>query len=263
MFRRLRSFPVESLVAMLFALTLLACGNRSTSEGRTLAATGDSSPFVPRWELVHAAPTIDAAALNQNGTEGWAFTALGSILHFQNRRWAPIKSMISNDTDAQPANVALSADGTIAWALGTSALEWKDRRWQSDMTPPSAIHRNFLALRLRDDGREGWALSDTLSPWHLSNEHWEQLGGSRFPFAISTTAVDISPSGRIWAIGTPKTGAVGKRLPLTLLSMVDGKLQPTAAPLPTSIDEAAKSGPRADPGSPTSMEEPGPPIPSL
>jgi hypothetical protein len=190
-------------------------GCQADPRGRPLilTAVGTTPAFVSRWELVHETPALAEAALNEDGTEGWAVGAAGVILHFKDGRWEKAQSPASlGQVDLK--HVALSRDGKSGWAVGDQNvwLKLQDGKWAIEHQAPSGSSVLPAALGVRNDGSGGWAFGWHGQAWHLVNGRWlHQIIGTRLfpdgelasgidPYTVA--AVAVSEDGRTaWAVG--------------------------------------------------------------
>jgi hypothetical protein len=169
--------------------------------------------LVSRWELVHETPSLAEAALNEDGTEGWAVGAAGVILHFKDGRWEKGQSPASlGQVDLK--HVALSRDGKRGWAVGDQDvwLKLQDGKWAIEQEAQSDSFVLPPALGIRDDGSEGWAIGRLGQAFHLVNGRWlhqiiatQVSRGGEFASGIdpdTVAAVAVSEDGRTaWAVG--------------------------------------------------------------
>src|ERR1700726_42641 len=197
----------------LLAVALVGCGIGQPEKTLSLTVTADA-PYavVPRWELVHETPVITAAALNERGTDGWAFARHGVVLRFQGGKWLrdEVASSFIHKLGGEIKQVALSNDGNIGWALGRGIElqlqggHWVGKRFEAPYSGP----RRFF-LRLREDGAEGWscgvaseAVTSEISVKHLVHGIWQVVAQTSLPFGIPDESnMGVSSTGLAWGIG--------------------------------------------------------------
>jgi hypothetical protein len=250
------SRPIRLALALL-ALALVGCRIDQPEKTISLTAPADAPSVIRHWELVHSTPSISAAALNERGTEGWAFARRGIVLHFQGGRWTPdevatpfrgstiISDKLSGNGGSYmneptvPTQLVLSADGRIGWAVNRwgDLLKLRDGRWVE--TAEGLLSHQLL--QLREDGAEGWALSahkTGLMVQHLVAGTWGSPELTPvLPKVGSITSMAVSPTGLAWVAQRviPASG-----LAPFMFSLSGGVWRPIAVPLlPVSLDAIA------------------------